>query len=629
MADKAPELNPAAAVGELVAVITSGVTGVLKSAIKAFEKAGVAETQIALVNVGEDIGFGYRHQAVVWADKLVDFWQFCIWSEVLFLIYTYFAKRLILTTPGSFFVFLLCAFGITAVKRYAWPVKSVGALEYRKQRQHVDAARRLVAQLEAQTHKTAYRHTPSNHAALVAARQEVQTRQTAFNLWVASYGANDRSPVVVLKWGWIFSVVEGFALLYGIVGRHDNGPYTYEQVLPYLISVCLLPVALLLMPMVLAIWTTPATLSQVAKGENILTFLRQLLKAGIIIGQVFKDIVQEELKTAKENGDDVLRNATQIFKQRIVVAMGIVGLKVLAAQLLVIHHGLFFPSAAAFLCSSFLAFFAVFLQAVLEKHNVGKEAGPPIVTVVTVVGGFSIYLHFGLAGGAPEGLRGFNWWSSELGPFGSLIGPKSVAESYDAVHGATTSVVRPVGQFVYTVWGLGFAEWLLLTFALAIMTLIVVKISRMVSQEVEESKNPTFKKFSTIAAAVLLGVLAMGALGVAVHLPSRIQQAHVVDGANVPTIAALPVLRPMTIETSAANDSTVAQPTLQRVVETRTGDLDRDCRKIEGRIPCTPECFGYQDPPLLATPDALAVAARDQHCRVVPWHHVIPISAMP
>lgn len=585
-------------VGEALTAVMTVLAGAAVAGVSVLKTGGMASLEAALLNVSDDISFGERHSGVVRARNILWFWMTCIAIVTVILIVTAFTTGLLLATGWSAALFLTFAAGAVGLQVYAWPVHDVGLFAHRRAREPVDRARKRVRELEAlrDANDAAFKQDD-----LDTANATLRSAQNVYNVWVTDQGANNRSSTRILGWGLLCSVMMGLALVYGIVGRHDGGPYSYEQVLPYVALVCLLTIPTFLIPLLLLGWTVPPAVRQIGKGEDILTFLRRLTKAGLIVGKNYADVSLEEDLAREANGDDVNRNSSQIFLQRVTGSIGILGLKVVCACVLVMQHALFFPSTMAFGLSLLLVFTTTFLQMAVEKHNRFVEAHPLVIRVFGLVGGFSIYVHFFLAGGAPYGYRGLNWWWSDYGPFADIVGPSSIADNVDSVsrtssavaNGVARPVSRVTSEFGTSLWHMTFARGLAWFAMMGLLAYVAVRIARHLSDETEKTKNTYVKRFQLIAVAPL-GLMAVVIITiVAFRAPARFdappspERQEIVQefdryGRATDRSTALTV----------GNEANRLEADNAR--RAQSPGLDRVCRlNVHGFTRCTDECFRY------------------------------------
>lgn len=585
-------------VGEALTAVMTVLAGAAVAGVSVLKTGGMASLEAALLNASDDISFGERHSGVVRARNILWFWMACIAIVAVVLIVTAFTTGLLLATGWSAALFLIFAAGAVGLQVYAWPVHDVGLFAHRRAREPVDRARKRVRELEAlrDANDAAFKQDD-----LADAASALTTAQNAYNLWVTNQGANTRSSTRILGWGLLCSIMMGLALVYGIVGRHDGGPYTYEQVLPYVVLVCILTIPTFLIPLLLLGWTLPPALRQIGKGEDVLTHLRRLIKAGLIVGKNYADVSLEEDLARQANGDDVNRNSSQIFLQRVTGSVGVLGLKVICACVLVIQHALFFPSTMAFVLSLLIVFTTAFLQMAIEKHNRFVEAHPLLLRVFGLVGGFSIYVHFFLAGGAPYGFRGLNWWWSDYGPFADIVGPSSVAENVDSVsrtgRAVADGVVRPVSDatsgFGTSLWHMTPMRIFVWFLMMGFLAYVAFRISRHLSEEAKKTDNKYVKWFQ-FAVGAPIGVLAVVMITiVAFRAPGRFdtppspEQRDIVQqldryGRATDRSTALTV-RDGANRLEADNARRVSSPGLERICA--LNDL--------GYTRCTGECFAY------------------------------------
>lgn len=601
-----------ALVGELVTSALAVAGGALVTAAAVVQTGGIEAVEAVVANNAEDLAFASRHNGVVRALKLHYFWSGCVHAMCLALIMAGIRTGLNLFTFWSTVAYLIGVGGQALIYLYARRVRAVSFFDHRRARQPVDKARTRVLRLEATRDKAATDTTvklPDGFEdQLEEARAELTRETTIYNQFVIDQGPNTRSSTSMLWWSFAVNAFMGFALLYGVVGSHDGGPYSYEQVVPYVVAVCLLPVPIILGPLALLSLVAPFLFTQVGKAEDILTFIRRIAKAGLIVGQGFTDVVKEEMGIAADNGDAPRRNSSLVMKGRFMATVGIGMLKILSAIALVVQHALFWPNAMAFVLSIFLGFFLVGLQNVLENFNILEEKPPWLVRLIGVVGGFSVYLHFFLAGGAPYGYRGLNWWWSDYGPFATWVGQSSVGDNYDTVRDTSGNVVRtvapPVRNWFETLFGLSLPQAIVAFLVLGIIAYGATKAAGKISEADDKVKVGPWKTglrlvmtpFGALAAVLFLVAMVKSVPAVANGLPASADRYSVTAEAGHLGNEA---------RRSVGLGLGEGAQTLDEQNDQRQADLERRqwCQLVDGHTRCTEQCYQLHGKDTQRVPD--------------------------
>ena len=603
MADEAKkEEKKPAGFGAILEAILGTLAAGLLAVLSGLKNLSVSELTDGVENTVEDIKFGLGHFGVTWANRVGAFWDLCLGIYLIDLVWALLAKGLVLTSWSSILFATLFAAGRAGLYWYGWNVTDAGALDHRDRRRPVDIAAREVARLEAMQKDAAYR-TTFNVADLFAAQTDHATKQAAYIQWVNNQGRQNRSAVGLLLGHFIISCALGITLVYGVVGQHENGTYTYDQVFWYVVGGCILPFFIYLIPLIILIIISPFSFNRAGNAEDVATFLHLSIKALGVIGKGFAEIEKERLAALAANGDQKFRNASLVAKQHWMEFWTSTGLKVLGAEALLMRHCLGTPSLMAFLLSMFFGFAAWLLEKRLEKYNVLKEDQRKWPSMILSGIGIAVYPHMWFAGGAPRAYWGLNYYFSDYGPFGTLFGSDREHTS-NALGAGRDAVVQPTANYASHFLGMsgtGVMAFFILGM-LVIGALVVVWTSAFsVIKTQEKDKAPPIVK--KIAATVFITAAAFISLPVVSYLFRA--PLHVEQSADV-------------VRTTARRDAGSTATSSAPVFDS---DVRRRCAfNALNQPPCSPDCYQFHN---WSPSDAnIAAGANNGTCYVVPWYTI-------
>lgn len=562
--DKKPEEKDVfkALIGKAASIVLKVLSG--------FEDLSLDEIVDDVDGTLADIKYGLCHRGAVLANIFgLALWAGPVWLMVANLVFgAWIGEGMFLASWKS----ILCVLVFEACRGLlttrALTVSNVGFREHRDLRKALDQVAREVKRLDSLVKQGLRGPGDNNIVLLNEARTEHARRQLAYNEFIRRNGPG-RSPWLVLMGHNMLAILSGFALVYGMVGRHVDGTYTYHEILWYVIEGCFLPWPIFLLPDAFCILAAPFLFNRFANVEDIAIFLRLEAKAAADLGRKFAEIEAQHKADSRDNGDQPHRNSSLVAKQHGIEFMASMGLKVIIAEGLFVQHALLFPSGVAFVWSVFFSAASWFTEKVLEKHNILKEDHRRWPSRVLSVIAYAGYVHMFFAGGAPAGYRGPGWWWSPYGPFSSHN--REVAANDTAV------VTTPVGEHVHQVWTMNTFGAIVFALMIAGIIYLLVRYGQKVGEHFKKIEPAPLRKgvgwVGGIGAAWILFV----AFKLLFQAPAGINEVTRDEA---------------TTEQSTATTST----TTNNDVQSRpTGNLDVDCRPQPGRAKmfCMPPCFEF------------------------------------